>query len=129
MRGRVAWAGALAAGAAGAVWLWRHQTGILTSRPVNEWTFTHLSHLLPSEPVPRAGVPRPLRAEPRGLAEVAYRHGGVRRTLADLHRRTFTTGFAVLHRGVLVHESYPGRFASPRARFQLFSVTKSVTSI
>ncbi|WP_436520767.1 serine hydrolase domain-containing protein [Actinoplanes sp. HUAS TT8] len=128
MRRGVMVAGALVAGAAGAAWLWRNQAEILTRRPVNEWTFTHISTVLPHEPVPRPPIPRPLPLRPRELT-FTYEYGGARRTLADLHRRTFTTGFAVLHRGALVHESYPGRFASPRARFQLFSLTKSVTSI
>ncbi|BCJ46232.1 6-aminohexanoate-dimer hydrolase [Actinoplanes ianthinogenes] len=128
MRRGVMWTGALVAGAAGAAYVWRHQAEILTSRPVSEWTFTHMSALLPTEVVPRSTVPRPLPRQPRDLS-VTYRFGGAEHTLADLHRRTFTTGFAVLHRGALVHECYPGRFGSPRARFQLFSLTKSVTSI
>jgi CubicO group peptidase (beta-lactamase class C family) len=35
----------------------------------------------------------------------------------------------VLHRGAIVHERYPGTFARAAARFQLFSLTKSVTSM
>jgi len=35
----------------------------------------------------------------------------------------------VLHGGTLVHEVYPGRFAGPAARFFLFSLSKSVTSM
>ncbi|WP_353945773.1 serine hydrolase [Streptomyces sp. HUAS MG91] len=126
--------GALAIGAAvaglgaGASWLWRNQAAVAFSRPVNEWAFTHMSAVLPTEPVRRASAPRPLPFEP-GLRGFTYEHQGVRRTLAELHARTHTTGFAVLHRGALVHEEYPGRFASPRARFQLFSLTKSVTSL
>lgn len=126
--------GALAVGAAvaglgaGASWLWRHQADIAFSRPVNEWAFTHMSTVLPTEPVPRAATSRPLPSEP-GLRDFTYEHAGERRTLADLHIRTHTTGFAVLHRGVLVREEYPGRFASRAARFQLFSLTKSVTSM
>ncbi|MBO1331056.1 serine hydrolase [Streptomyces sp. VRA16 Mangrove soil] len=123
-------AGALAIGAAvaGGTWLWRHQAEIAFSRPYNEWTFTHMSALLPTEPVARASAPVPL---PRGsgLRDFTYEHEGERRTLAQLHAHTHTTGFAVLHRGAVVHEEYPGRFASQRARFQLFSLTKSVTSL
>jgi CubicO group peptidase (beta-lactamase class C family) len=128
------WGGALAAGAAvagvaaGTAWLWRHQGDLATSRPLNEWTFTHMSALMPTATVPRPPRPTPLRHAPRPL-EVTYAHAGRERTLADLHAATHTTGFAVLHRGELVHECYPGRFASPDARFQLFSLTKSVTSM
>jgi len=35
----------------------------------------------------------------------------------------------VLHQGAIVHEYYPGAFAGPRTRMQLFSVSKSVTSL
>ncbi|MEW2571852.1 serine hydrolase [Streptomyces sp. NPDC047070] len=125
---------ALAVGAAvvgvgaGASWLWRHQAGIAFSRPVNEWTFTHMSTVMPTETVSRAPESRPLPSGPR-LRGFAYEYQGERRTLTELHARTRTTGFAVLHRGMLVREEYPGRFASPETRFQLFSLTKSVTSI
>ncbi len=128
--GRALTAGAAVVGlAVGARWLWRHQGEVATSRPFNEWTFTHTSALMPTETVPSAVEPRSLRYAPIALDGWTYEYAGERRTLADLHKRTFTTGFAVLHRGLLVHESYPGWFASPQARFQLFSLTKSVTSM
>ncbi|MEU6459765.1 serine hydrolase [Streptomyces sp. NPDC047065] len=87
-----------------------------------------MSAVMPTERVPRPVTPRPLPSE-RRLDGFTYEYEGERRTLAELHVRTHTTGFAVLHRGVLVGEDYPGRFASPSSRFQLFSLTKSVTSI
>ncbi|MFJ8046003.1 serine hydrolase domain-containing protein [Kitasatospora sp. NPDC096147] len=99
----------------------------MTRRPLNEWTFTHMSLLLPSEPVPRAARPGSLPSAPRPL-DFTYEWDGATRTPAELHARTRTTGFAVVHRGRLVHEAYPGRFAAPDRRFQLFSLTKSVTS-
>ncbi|NED31539.1 serine hydrolase [Streptomyces sp. SID8499] len=113
---------------AGAAWLWRNQGAVASARPVNEWTFTHMSALMPTAAVPRSARPEPFPRRSRPL-ECTYEYAGRTRTLAEFHRRTYTTGFAVVHRGVLVHESYPGRFASPRSRFQLFSLTKSVTSI
>lgn len=113
---------------AGAVWLWRNQAEVATRRPINEWTFTHMDALMPTRAVPRSGRPRPLPRAPRPLP-VVYEHRGRQRTLGELHEATHTTGFAVVHRGVLVHETYPGRFAAPDTRFQLFSLTKSVTSV
>jgi CubicO group peptidase (beta-lactamase class C family) len=107
---------------------WERQGDLIMRRPFNEWTFTHMNRLMPSEPVTRGGIHRPLPADPRPLA-VTYRFDGRDHTLADLHRRTFTTAFVVLHRGTVVHESYPGTFAGPRIRMQLFSVSKSVTSM
>lgn len=103
-------------------------------RPVNEWTFTHMHALMPKTVVPRAAsvsvLPeRSPGAEGAGEIDARYTFGGFERSLADLHKRTFTTSFLVLHRGAIVHESYPGRFAGPGVRFQAFSLTKSVTSI
>lgn len=98
---------------------WQRQGELIMRRPVNEWTFTHMNWLLPSEAVRRGPVSRPLPRRPRRLEL----------DLAGLHRRTHTTAFVVLHHGAIVHESYPGRFARPGARCQLFSVTKSVTSM
>lgn len=132
MRDRVGGAGGwllrAAAAGAGAMWLWRHQGEVMTRRPVNEWTFTHMNLLLPTEDV-RCGenvlaLPRRLRP-----LQVTYGFEGRERSLAELHARTNTTSFVVLHGGEIVHESYPGRFAGPAVRFQMFSVTKSVTSM
>jgi CubicO group peptidase (beta-lactamase class C family) len=83
---------------------------------------------MPTEAVTRGGTHRPLPVEPHPL-DLTYRFDGADHSLADLHRRTFTTAFLVLHRGAIVHEYYPGAFAGPRSRMQLFSVSKSVTSI
>ncbi|WP_369166377.1 serine hydrolase domain-containing protein [Streptomyces sp. R28] len=119
--------GAAAAGA-GAVWLWRHQDEVMTRRPVNEWTFTHMNLLMPTEDVRRGGDVFPLPRRPRPL-DVTYGFEGRERSLAELHARTNTTSFVVLHGGEIVHESYPGRFAGNDVRFQMFSMTKSVTSM
>ncbi|MFF9317398.1 serine hydrolase domain-containing protein [Streptomyces sp. NPDC014735] len=128
MRWAAATAGIATAGA-GLAWVWRHQDELAMRRPVNEWTFTHMSLVLPTETVARSGPVYELPNRPRSLADFRYDFGGTPRTLADLHERTRTTGFAVLHRGDLVHEDYPGRFAAPERRFQLFSLSKSVTSM
>jgi CubicO group peptidase (beta-lactamase class C family) len=107
---------------------WDRQGELIMRRPFNEWTFTHMNWLMPTERVPRGGVHRPLPADPCPL-DLTYRFDGHDHTLAELHRRTFTTAFVVLHNDQIVHESYPGVFAGPRTRMQLFSVSKSVTSI
>ncbi|MFI5557534.1 serine hydrolase domain-containing protein [Streptomyces sp. NPDC051738] len=119
--------GAAAAGA-GALWLWRHQDEVMTRRTVNEWTFTHMNLLLPTEDVRRSGDVFPLPRRPHPL-EVTYGFEGRERSLAELHARTNTTSFVVLHGGEIVHESYPGYFAQSDVRFQMFSITKSVTSM
>ena len=122
------WLLGAAATGAGAVWLWRHQDEVMTGRPVNEWTFTHMNLLMPTEGVRRGGDALPLPRRPRPL-EVTYGFEGRERSLAELHARTNTTSFVVLHGGEIVHESYPGYFAGDDVRFQLFSMTKSVTSM
>jgi CubicO group peptidase (beta-lactamase class C family) len=97
-------------------------------RPFNEWTFTHMNWLMPTERVSRGEAHRPLPYDTHHL-DLTYRFEGRDRGLAELHRRTNTTAFLVLHHGRIVHEYYPGAFAGPRTRMQLFSVSKSVTSI
>ena len=107
---------------------WDRQGDLIMRRPFNEWTFTHMNWLMPTEPVTRGDTHLPLPVEPHPL-NLTYRFEGTEYSLADLHRHTFTTAFLVLHHGAIVHETYPGAFAGPRSRMQLFSVSKSVTSI
>jgi CubicO group peptidase (beta-lactamase class C family) len=107
---------------------WERQGDLIMRRPFNEWTFTHMNWLMPIERVTRSGPHRPLPLSPDPL-DLTYRFEDADHTLTDLHRRTFTTAFVVLHRGEIVHEAYPGAFAGPRIRMQLFSVSKSVTSM
>src|SRR3954451_10076447 len=80
---------------------WERQGDLIMRRPFNEWTFTHMNWLMPTERVVRGAVHRPLAVEPWRL-DLTYRFEGRDRTLADLHRRTFSTAFLVLHRGTIV---------------------------
>lgn len=123
--------GVATAAAAGGAWLWRHQGEIAARRPLNSWTFTHMDTLMPRELVRRSDRVRPLPRARVGLSTRAlrYRHGGATYSLDDLHRRTHTRGFLVVHRGEVLHEEYRGPWAGPKTRFQLFSLTKSVTSM
>lgn len=120
--------GALGAALAGGVWLWRHHGELASSRPINEWTFTHMDRLMPSERVLKPESSRALLRH-GALPDVRYRFDGRGYSLADLHHRTNTTSFVVVHRGRVVAEEYPGRFAGAGVRFQSFSLTKSVTSL
>ncbi|MFD9418822.1 serine hydrolase domain-containing protein [Streptomyces goshikiensis] len=128
MSGWLLYAAAVAGAGAGAAWLWRNQGQLATRRPLSEWTFTHMDRVMPKESVPRGGPILPLPGRP-GPLDVSYTFEGHERTLDDLHRNTNTTSFLVLRGGDLIHEVYPGRFAGPGVRFQLFSLTKSVTSV
>jgi CubicO group peptidase (beta-lactamase class C family) len=108
---------------------WDRQGDLIMRRPFNEWTFSHMNWLMPTEHVRRGATEhRPLPLSPCPL-DLTYRFDDRDHTLQDLHRRTFTTAFLVLHRGAIVHETYPGAFAGPRIRMQLFSISKSVTSM
>lgn len=104
------------------------QSDLIMRRPLNEWTFTHMNWLMPTERVARGPAVRHLHSNPVCL-DLTYRFDDRDFSLADLHRRTYTTAFVVLHHGQIVHEIYPGAFAHARARMQLFSLSKSVTSI
>jgi CubicO group peptidase (beta-lactamase class C family) len=95
---------------------WERQGDLIMRRPFSEWTFTHMNWVLPSERIAK-GEPNPLPMELEDL------------DLGELHRRTNTTAFVVLRDGMLVHEAYPGAFARPGARMQLFSLSKSVLSM
>jgi CubicO group peptidase (beta-lactamase class C family) len=112
----------------GPSWLER-QSDVVMRRPLNEWTFTHFNWLVPTARVAAGPEPLPLPVARVDLDGLRYKSGTEEHSLADLHRRTHTTAFLVLHQGRIVHESYPGRFAGPRARMQLFSLSKSVTSM
>ena len=107
---------------------WERQSDRIMHRPLNEWTFTHMSWLMPVHRVARGPAVRPLPYAPVRL-DLTYHFGDREFTLHDLHRRTHTTSFVVLHRGRIVHETYPGAFAHRHRRMQLFSLSKSVTSI
>ena len=108
---------------------WDRQGDLIMRRPFNEWTFTHMNWLMPTERVARGpGHHRSLPRDPQPL-DLTYWFDGRDRSLNELHRRTYTTAFVVLHQGAIVHEYYPGAFAGPRTRMQLFSVSKSVTSL
>ncbi|MEU4689777.1 serine hydrolase [Actinoplanes sp. NPDC023714] len=113
-------AGAAMSHAAGLMRNWDTQANYMLTRPTNEWSFVNMNTYFPSATVRRGAHTEPL---PERAAAMDWRG------LADFHERTFTTAFLVLHRGALVHESYPGLFAGRERRFQLFSLSKSVLSL
>src|SRR5690349_19123283 len=104
---------------------WDRQGDLIMRRPFNEWTFTHMNWLMPTECVSRDEANRLLQENLQPM-DLTYRFEDHDYSLADLHRRNHTTAFVVLRGGEIVHESYPGAFTGPRSRMQLFSVSKSV---
>ena len=43
---------------------WDRQGDLIMRRPFNEWTFTHMNWLMPTERVTRGGAHRPLPRRP-----------------------------------------------------------------
>ena len=99
--------------------------------PFNRWGFLHVDQILPTVSISRSGS----RAEPFGPADPdgtarrpilglpVVRTSGESGNVADVLRDTETDAFLMLHRGLLVHESYPTMAAD--SRHLLMSVTKS----
>src|SRR6478672_6119921 len=99
--------------------------------PFNRWGFLHVDQILPTVSISRSGS----RAEPFGPADPdgtarrpilglpVVRTSGESGFVANVLRDTETDAFLMLHRGLLVHESYPTMAAD--SRHLLMSVTKS----
>lgn len=121
--------------AAGGTWLWKKQGELATQRPLNEWTFTHMNVVMPNKTIAASGLARAKAGggvtftEGGSLPPVAYEFDGEVRYLDELHGRTHTTSFMVVHQGKVLTEKYPGVFAGDDVRFQAYSLTKSVTSM
>jgi CubicO group peptidase (beta-lactamase class C family) len=96
--------------------------------PHNRWSFQHIAQLIPCARVPRGErPPAPLPADPRDLGTLPVTDAaGGRCTLDDLLTRTYTDGFLVVHRGVVVSERYFNGMER-HTRHLLQSVSKSVT--
>lgn len=90
--------------------------------PVNRWSFRHLREVVPTARVARSRAPREL--EPGPDLDLDLTVGGDR-TVADVLEETETDGFAVLHRGRLVAETYADG-NGPRQPHLLMSVSKSI---
>jgi CubicO group peptidase (beta-lactamase class C family) len=94
--------------------------------PFNRWGFLHVDQILPTVPISRGDRPAgPLVTAPERILQCPVdRLSGTTGTVADVLQDTETDAFLVLHRGVLVHESYaPTMISQPR--HLLMSVTKS----
>src|ERR1700754_58894 len=82
---------------------WARQGDLIMRRPFNEWTFTHMNRLMPVADVACGGFHAPLPERALDLDGVSYRVGEHAYGIGELHYRTFTTAFVVLHHGVIVH--------------------------
>ena len=96
--------------------------------PFNRWAFQHIRELIPTARISR-GDGRALRLPraDRDLSGLRFRSGGRELTVGEMLAETYTDGFLVLHRGVIVSEQYFNAMA-PDTPHLLMSVSKSVVA-
>lgn len=95
--------------------------------PGNRWSFQNMSQLFPTAVVSRGSEPVcEFARRPRDLARIAVtRLDGSVGVVEDILSETYTDGFLVLHRGVIVSEQYFNGM-TPETRHLAQSVSKSV---
>ena len=95
--------------------------------PQLRWSFSHARELGPSKAVWRGDGPvAPLGRAARSLDPLRFAgQYGARTTLAQFLAQAHADGFIVLHRGLILHESYAGEGAAHRPHIWM-SVTKSL---
>lgn len=92
--------------------------------PFSRWGFSHVSELITTAPIHRAGSGEP----PVRFPESTVGDLDGWSELDDFLRETHTDAFVVLHRGSLVYERYFGAFDS-QDRHILMSVSKSICAL
>lgn len=97
------------------------------SAPYNRWAFCNLRQVLPTRVVSRGdGAAGLLPHAEQGLDAVVFAGpDGAKRSIGDFLAETYTDGFLVLHRGVVVSERYFGHLRRPSLHLSQ-SVAKSV---
>ncbi len=93
--------------------------------PVSNYVYRHPSEVFPIAIVRRAGAVRELTVRPRpAVADfIVDRSGGGQKSLRQYVESEPIDGFIVVHKGVIVFESYPRM--KPEDRHLSFSVTKA----
>lgn len=96
--------------------------------PWNRWSFQHVSEFVPTTVVRRGRQPAtPLPYDLQSIDRIAFEHGSETLKIGDCLDRTYTDGFIVLHRGVIVFERYMNGMTD-RSTHLSQSVSKSITS-
>lgn len=98
--------------------------------PQLRWTFSHIQQLVPTKTVWRgAGAASPLPKKDMGLENLTIRAvGGEKLSWAEAMDAASADGLAVMHKGVLVHESYHGG-GKPHLPHTIMSCGKSIAGI
>jgi CubicO group peptidase (beta-lactamase class C family) len=97
--------------------------------PYNRWAFQHVRELIPTAAIPRGDGPVwELDRDERDLSGLRFTTRQGELTVGGLLDDTYTDGFLVLHRGVIVTEQYRNglRASTPHL---LMSVSKSITGL
>ncbi len=104
--------------------------GTILKYPNLRWAYQHMRELGPSAPVARGtGTPSDMASAPRDLDTLAFDDDkGVRTTLADWQRSTYTDALLVMHRGKVVYERYHAGM-TPASTHMLASMSKSLTGL
>jgi CubicO group peptidase (beta-lactamase class C family) len=96
--------------------------------PFNRWAFQHIRELIPTARISRGqGSPLRLARDEQDISGLRFRSAGRDLTVADMLAETYTDGFLVLHRGVIISEQYFNGM-TPDTPHLLMSVSKSVVA-
>jgi len=97
--------------------------------PNLRWAFRHTRETSPTAGIARASAALALPSGPvADLDDVAFELDGRRIKLSSYLHDTYTDGFIVLHKGVVVYERYLDSFG-PRQHHIWASMTKSITGL
>ena len=96
--------------------------------PHNRWAFRHTRRLLPTAEISRGSGPvYRFERSPQNLDDIRFEDvDGEPMTIGQMLETTYTDGFLVLHRGMIVAEQYFNGMA-PNSKHLLMSVSKSFT--
>ena len=105
----------------------RFADGSFYAWPQLEWSFSHMSELVPTKAVWRGpGASRPLPERPANLDDLTISlDDGSTMTWPEMLATTHTDALAVLHHGNLVYEHYVGA-CGPHTHHTLMSCNKSM---
>jgi len=99
------------------------------THPHSVWAFQNIRRLLPTRLVETAGSPRRLEEAAVDLDRLVFADAkGVNTSWSEFLARTHTDAMLVLHRGLIVYETYRNGMEPERPHL-LFSITKSVIGI